>query len=112
VFGNDIATLPDFPAEIRAPAGTVAGVSGFQINFAATEIHTPGDEVDALIAMNPAAFKANVADVELGRHRRGQRKRIQQDQPSQGRLPRRVQPDRRRGAQRQVQDLRRCPSRG
>jgi len=66
VFGNDIATLPDFPAEIRAPAGTVAGVSGFQINFASTDIHTPGDEVDALIAMNPAAFKANVADVRSG----------------------------------------------
>ena len=66
IFGNDIATLPDFPAEIRAPAGTVAGVSGFQINFAATEIHTPGDEVDALIAMNPAALKANVTDVRSG----------------------------------------------
>jgi len=66
VFGNDIATLPDFPAEIRAPAGTVAGVSGFQINFASTDIHTPGDEVDALIAMNPAAFKANIADVRSG----------------------------------------------
>jgi 2-oxoglutarate ferredoxin oxidoreductase subunit alpha len=66
VFGNDIATLPDFPAEIRAPAGTVAGVSGFQVNFAATEIYTPGDEVDALIAMNPAAFKANVRDVKHG----------------------------------------------
>ena len=66
VFGNDIATLPDFPAEIRAPAGTVAGVSGFQINFASSDIHTPGDEVDALIAMNPAAFKANVEDVRGG----------------------------------------------
>ncbi len=66
VFGNDIATLPDFPAEIRAPAGTVAGVSGFQVNFASTEIFTPGDEVDALIAMNPAAFKANIRDVKHG----------------------------------------------
>lgn len=66
VFGNDIATLPDFPAEIRAPAGTVAGVSGFQINFAATDIHTPGDEVDALLAMNPAALKANIEDVRGG----------------------------------------------
>jgi len=66
VFGNDVATLPDYPAEIRAPAGTVAGVSGFQINFASADIHTPGDEVDALIAMNPAAFKANVEDVRPG----------------------------------------------
>ncbi len=66
VFGNDVATLPDYPAEIRAPAGTVAGVSGFQINFAATDIHTPGDAVHALIAMNPAAFKAHIDDVETG----------------------------------------------
>src|SRR5687768_12693770 len=66
MIGNDIATLPDFPAEIRAPAGTVAGVSGFQVNFASTEIFTPGDKVDALIAMNPAAFKANIADVKHG----------------------------------------------
>ncbi|MBI1371685.1 MAG: 2-oxoacid:acceptor oxidoreductase subunit alpha [Phycisphaera sp.] len=66
MIGNDIATLPDFPAEIRAPAGTVAGVSGFQVNFASTEIYTPGDEVDALIAMNPAAFKANIRDVRAG----------------------------------------------
>lgn len=66
IFGNDVATLPDFPAEIRAPAGTVAGVSGFQINFAASDIHTPGDEVNALIAMNPAAFKAHVDDVQAG----------------------------------------------
>lgn len=66
IFGNDVATLPDFPAEIRAPAGTVAGVSGFQINFAALDIHTPGDEVNALIAMNPAAFKAHIDDVQTG----------------------------------------------
>jgi 2-oxoglutarate ferredoxin oxidoreductase subunit alpha len=66
VLGNDVATLPDFPAEIRAPAGTVAGVSGFQINFANSEIHTPGDKVNALIAMNPAAFKAHIEDVEVG----------------------------------------------
>lgn len=66
IFGNDVATLPDFPAEIRAPAGTVAGVSGFQINFASTDIHTPGDEVDVLIAMNPAAFKAHIEDVRSG----------------------------------------------
>jgi 2-oxoglutarate/2-oxoacid ferredoxin oxidoreductase subunit alpha len=66
MIGNDIATLPDFPAEIRAPAGTVAGVSGFQVNFASTEIYTPGDRVDALIAMNPAAFKANIRDLKPG----------------------------------------------
>ncbi len=63
VFGNDVATLPDFPAEIRAPAGTLAGVSGFQINFSSHRIHTPGDKVDALIAMNPAALRVNVADL-------------------------------------------------
>lgn len=66
VVGNDIATLPDFPAEIRAPAGTVAGVSAFQINFADRDIFTPGDQVNALIAMNPAAFKAHIDDVEPG----------------------------------------------
>ena len=66
VVGNDIATLPDYPAEIRAPIGTVAGVSGFQINFSSEDIHTPGDKVSALIAMNPAAFKAHIDDVEVG----------------------------------------------
>ncbi len=63
VFGNDIATLPDYPAEIRAPAGSLAGVSGFQINFSNHAIHTPGDKVDALIAMNPAAMKQNLKDL-------------------------------------------------
>jgi 2-oxoglutarate ferredoxin oxidoreductase subunit alpha len=66
ILGNDVATLPDFPAEIRAPAGTVPGVSAFQINFASTDIRTPGDSVNALIAMNPAAFKAHINDVEPG----------------------------------------------
>jgi len=66
ILGNDVATLPDYPAEIRAPAGTVAGVSGFQINFAAQQIFTPGDQVNALVAMNPAAFKAHIDDVEHG----------------------------------------------
>src|ERR1700745_2256958 len=61
--GNDIATLPDFPAEIRAPAGTIAGVSGFQINFSSGEVFTDGDEPTVLVAMNPAALKANVDDV-------------------------------------------------
>src|SRR5262245_56499181 len=63
LVGNDISTLPDFPAEIRAPAGTLAGVSGFQIHFSSTDIFTPGDEVDALVAMNPAALKANIRSV-------------------------------------------------
>lgn len=61
--GNDIATFPDFPAEIRAPRGTKAGVSGFQIRFASTEIFTPGDQVDALVAMNPAALTTNLVDL-------------------------------------------------
>jgi 2-oxoglutarate ferredoxin oxidoreductase subunit alpha len=61
--GNDIATLPDFPAEIRAPAGTLAGVSGFQLNFSSSEIFTAGDEPNVLVAMNPAALKANIEDV-------------------------------------------------
>ena len=64
--GNDISTLPDFPAEIRAPAGTPAGVSGFQIHFSSTDIFTPGDAVDALVAMNPAALKANLVSVRDG----------------------------------------------
>jgi 2-oxoglutarate/2-oxoacid ferredoxin oxidoreductase subunit alpha len=65
VVGNDLATLPNFPAEIRAPAGTLAGVSAFQIHFASSDILTPGDHPDVLVAMNPAALKANSA--ELGR---------------------------------------------
>lgn len=64
LYGNDIATFPDYPAEIRAPAGTEPGVSGYQINFSSNEIHTPGDSVDVLIAMNPAALKVNVADLK------------------------------------------------
>ena len=60
LFGNDISTFPDFPAEIRAPAGTVAGVSGFQINMGKVEVNTPGDFSDVLVAMNPAALKANL----------------------------------------------------
>jgi 2-oxoglutarate ferredoxin oxidoreductase subunit alpha len=64
LYGNDIATFPDYPAEIRAPAGTVPGVSGFQLNFSSGEVHTPGDAVDALIAMNPAALKVNIGDLK------------------------------------------------
>src|SRR6266478_480286 len=65
-FGNDVSTLPDFPAEIRAPVGTLAGVSGFQLHFSSTDIFTPGDEVDTLVAMNPAALKTNVGDLRRG----------------------------------------------
>lgn len=66
LMGNDISTFPDFPAEIRAPQGTVAGISGFQIHFGSTEINTPGDQPDILVAMNPAALKANLADLKRG----------------------------------------------
>ena len=66
LFGNDLATLPDFPAEIRAPAGSLAGVSAFQLQFSSQDIHTPGDEPDVLIAMNPAALKVHLEDLPKG----------------------------------------------
>ena len=66
IFGNDISTLPNFPAEIRAPAGTLPGVSSFQLHFANYDIMTPGDRPDVLVAMNPAALKANVGDLVRG----------------------------------------------
>ncbi len=66
IVGNDLSTLPDFPAEIRAPAGTLPGVSGFQIQFSSSDIHTPGDAPDVLVAMNPAALKVNVSDLRPG----------------------------------------------
>jgi 2-oxoglutarate ferredoxin oxidoreductase subunit alpha len=66
LFGNDLATFPDFPAEIRAPAGTLPGVSGFQVNFSSSDVYTPGDTVDVLVAMNPAALKMNIADLKPG----------------------------------------------
>ena len=66
VLGNAISSLPDFPAEIRAPAGTIAGLSGFQINFASSEIFTAGDAPQVLVAMNPAALKSNLEDLEPG----------------------------------------------
>ena len=66
IAGNDIGTLPDFPAEIRAPAGTLAGVSAFQVNFSSQEVFTPGDDVDVLVAMNPAALKTNIGDLHAG----------------------------------------------
>ncbi len=65
-IGNDLATFPDYPAEIRAPAGTLPGVSGFQVNFSSEDIFTPGDAPDVLVAMNPAALKANVKDLRPG----------------------------------------------
>jgi len=66
LFGNDLATFPDFPAEIRAPAGTTFGVSGFQIHFGTETIFTPGDRPDVLVAMNPAALKVNIKDLKAG----------------------------------------------
>ncbi len=66
ILGNDISTLPDFPAEIRAPAGSLPGVSAFQLNFSNRDIRTPGDEPDVLVAMNPAALKTNLADLPAG----------------------------------------------
>lgn len=66
LFGNDFATFPDFPAEIRAPKGTTFGVSGFQLQFSSSDIYTPGDRVNAIVAMNPAGLKVNLPDVEPG----------------------------------------------
>ena len=66
LMGNDLATFPDFPAEIRAPAGTTFGVSAFQINFASYDIQTPGADPDVLVAMNPAALKVHLKDVPKG----------------------------------------------
>ncbi len=66
IAGNDLATFPDYPAEIRAPAGSLAGVSGYQVSFGSREIHTPGDAPDVLVAMNPAALKTSLADLRQG----------------------------------------------
>ena len=66
LFGNDISTFPDYPAEIRAPAGSLPGVSGFQLSFSSSDIHTPGDAPDVLVAMNPAALKSNLGDLPHG----------------------------------------------
>ena len=68
LYGNDLATFPDYPAEIRAPAGTLPGVSGFQVHFSSSNVYTPGDSVDVLIAMNPAALKMNLRGLENERH--------------------------------------------
>ena len=64
LYGNDLATFPDYPAEIRAPAGTLPGVSGFQVHFSSSDVYTPGDSVDVLVAMNPAALKMNLSDLK------------------------------------------------
>jgi len=66
LLGNDVSTFPDYPAEIRAPRGTLAGVSGFQVHFSSTDIYTPGDALDALVVMNPAALKTNLGDLRKG----------------------------------------------
>ena len=66
VLGNDVSTFPDFPAEIRAPAGTIPGLSGFQVNFSSRDLFTSGDAPHVLVAMNPAALVANLADLEPG----------------------------------------------
>ena len=66
IMGNDLATFPDFPAEIRAPAGTLPGVSAFQVRFSNFDIHTPGDQPDALVAMNPAALKVHLSELKKG----------------------------------------------
>ncbi len=66
LVGNDLSTLPDYPAEIRAPTGTVYGVSGFQLHFSSNDIHTPGDRPDILVAMNPAAIKKNLDELKHG----------------------------------------------
>ncbi|NIN34332.1 MAG: 2-oxoglutarate ferredoxin oxidoreductase subunit alpha, partial [Gammaproteobacteria bacterium] len=66
LIGHDISTLPDFPAEIRAPAGTLPGVSSFQLNFSSYDIHTPGDQPDVLVALNPAALRVNLRDLRPG----------------------------------------------
>ena len=64
ILGNDISTFPDFPAEIRAPQGTLSGVSGFQVHLGSRKIYTPGDKADVLVAMNPAALKVNVKHIK------------------------------------------------
>src|SRR6056297_943514 len=66
LFGNDLSTFPDYPAEIRAPQGTVGGVSGFQVHVGHSEVFTPGDYADVLVAMNPAAVKANAKFTRKG----------------------------------------------
>ena len=87
LYGNDLSTLPEFPAEIRAPAGTVHGVSSFQVHISDHEITTPGDEPNVLVAMNPAALRADLGRLEHRRHPHRQRGRLRRAQPAEGRLP-------------------------
>ena len=96
--GNDLATFPDFPAEIRAPAGSLPGVSGFQLHFADHDILTPGDRPDVLVAMNPAALKTNLRDLPKGGDADRRHRRVHRPQPEEGRL--RVEPARGRLARR------------
>ena len=86
VLGNDLATLPNFPAEIRAPAGTLAGVSAFQIHFASRDILTPGDAPNVLVAMNPAALQGEPPRARARGDDHRQRGRVHQAQPGEGRL--------------------------
>ena len=86
VIGNDISTLPDFPAEIRAPAGSLPGVSGYQLNFSSRDIRTPGDEPNVLVAMNPAALKTNLRGPRGWRHSCRQHRCICRRQSQESRL--------------------------
>ena len=86
VMGNDVSTFPDIPAEIRAPAGTIPGLSGYQVNFAANDLYTAGDSPQVLVAMNPAALKANLSDSRAGRIHHRQYRPIQPQWPPQGRV--------------------------
>ena len=90
LFGNDLATLPDFPAEIRAPAGTLAGVSAFQVHISDHEITTPGDAPNVLVAMNPAALAGRARRARARRHAHRQHRHLRRAQPHQGRLRRRT----------------------
>ena len=86
LLGNDLSTLPDFPAEIRAPAGSLPGVSGFQLHFADHDILTPGDAPDVLVAMNPAALKTNLRDLPKGGTLIVNTRRLHRPQPREGGL--------------------------
>ena len=96
--GNDISTLPNFPAEIRAPAGTLFGVSSFQLQFGSQRVYTPGDQLDALVAMNPAALKVHLRRPQAGRHPHREHRGLRPAQPRQGRLRRRIRSTTRRWA--------------
>ena len=88
LLGNDLSTFPDFPAEIRAPAGTLAGVSAFQVHISDHDILTPGDRPNVLVAMNPAALRANIDLMAQGHRPHRQQRRLRRAQPGQGRATR------------------------